>query len=182
MTFGSAQPSRLSSLQSKVRNWRTPPLSKEHLSIYLNDHLASADLALEIVDHLAAEAPDLASSLAALRREIGEDRSQLRLIMASLNIPESRVRKAGTWIAEQVAEAKLAVDDDPNGPLRRLERLEALSLGIEGKIALWRALDAVPAKGAFGQINYEQLCRRGEEQRSRVEGWRLQAAADTLVV
>jgi len=62
--------------------------------------------------------------------------------------------------------AKLEVDDDQNGPLRRLERLEALALGIEGKIALCRALDVVPAKGAIGQINYERLCRRGEEQRS----------------
>jgi len=157
-------------------------VSKEHLAVYLNDHLAGANLALEIVDHLADETPDLASSLATLKAEIDEDRGQLKALMASLNISESRVRKAGSWIAEQVAEAKLEVDDDQNGPLRRLERLEALALGIEGKIALWRALDAVPEKGAIGQINYERLCRRGEEQQARIEVWRLQAARDALLI
>ena len=156
-------------------------LSKEHLVVYLNDHLAGADLALEIVGHLAAENPDLASSLAALRTDIDEDRAQLKALMAKLNIPESRVRKAGTWIAEQIAEAKLEVDDDQNGPLRRLERLEALSIGIEGKIALWKALDAA-VKGADEQVNYDQLRRRGEEQRSKVEDWRLQAARDALII
>jgi hypothetical protein len=157
-------------------------LSKEHLAIYLNDHLAGANLALEIVDHLAAETPVLASPLAALRTEIDEDRGQLKALMAGLNIPESRVRKAGSWITEQVAEAKLAVDDDQNGPLRRLERLEALLMGIEGKIALWRALDAAPAKVPAGKINYEQLRRRGEDQLSKVENWRLQAARDALII
>jgi hypothetical protein len=157
-------------------------LSKQHLAIYLNDHLAGANIALEIIDHLAAETHDLASSLAALRTQIEEDRAQLKTLMTSLNIQESRVRKAGTWIAEQVAEAKLTVDDDQTGPLRRLERLEALSIGIEGKIALWWALDAVPAKSMFGQINLEQLRQRAETQRSLVEAWRLQAARDALVL
>jgi hypothetical protein len=157
-------------------------LSKEHLAIYLNDHLAGANLALEILDHLAAETPDLASSITTLKTEIDEDREQLKSLMTSLSIPESRVRKAGSWLAEQVAEVKLEVDDDENGPLRRLERLEALAVGIEGKIALWQALDTVPTKGAFGKIDYERLCRRGEEQRSRVEVWRLQAARDALLI
>jgi hypothetical protein len=60
--------------------------------------------------------------------------------MGDLNIAESRVRKAGSWIAEGVAEVKLDVDDDPQGPLRRLERLETLAIGIDGKVALWQAL------------------------------------------
>jgi hypothetical protein len=157
-------------------------MSKQHLAIYLNDHLAGANIALEIIDHLAAEARDLASPLATLRSQIEEDRAQLQSLMSSLNIPESRVRKAGTWVAEQVAEAKLTIDDDQKGPLRRLERLEALSIGIEGKIALWRSLDAAPAKETVEQIDFERLCRRGQEQRSLVETWRVQAARDALAI
>jgi hypothetical protein len=157
-------------------------LSKKHLATYLNDHLAGANLALEVLDHLASETPDLASSLATLRSEIREDREQLKALMASLNIPESRVRRAGSWIAEQVTEFKVEVDDDENGALRRLERLEALAVGIDGKIALWRALDAVPTKGVSGQNSYEHLSRRAAEQRSQIEVWRLQAARDALVI
>jgi hypothetical protein len=157
-------------------------LSKEHLAIYLNDHLAGSNVALEVLDHLAVEAPDLASSLANLKTNINEDRQQLLALMASLNIAESRARKAGSWIAERVAEVKLEVDDDQTGPLRRLERLETLEIGIEGKIALWRALNAISTNRPLGELNYESLIRRGEEQRDRVEVWRLQAASNALVI
>jgi hypothetical protein len=157
-------------------------LSKEHLAIYLNDHLAGSNFVLEILDHLAAEAPDLAPSLATLKTDIHDDCQQLKTLMTSLNIPESRARKAGSWIAERVAELKLEVDDDENGPLRRLERLEALGVGIDGKIALWRALNVVPANDALRDINYERLIRRGEEQRARLEVFRLQAAGDALAI
>ena len=98
-------------------------MSKEHLATYLNDHLAGANLAPEIIDHLTKENPDLMPALMALKTDIFEDRHQLTTLMARLNITQSRVRKAGTWIAESVAEVKLDVDDDPHGPLRRLERL-----------------------------------------------------------
>jgi len=144
--------------------------------------LAGATVALEILDHLASESPDLAPSLKTLRTDILEDREQLKALMARLNIQESRARKAGGWIAERVAEVKLEVDDDQKGPLRRLERLEALSIGIEGKVALWRALNAVPANDALVHVDCEKLSRRGEEQRAQVEAWRLQAARDALVI
>jgi len=102
----------------------------------LNDHLAGSSVAIEILDHLASEASGLNPSLTSLKQDIVEDRVQLKTLMARLNIPESRVRKAGSWIIEGLTEVKLDVDDDANGPLRRLERLEALALGIDGKIAL----------------------------------------------
>jgi hypothetical protein len=155
-------------------------VSKEHLATYLNDHLAGSNFAMEVLDHLAAENPHLKPSLNALKKDIEEDREQLRIVMQHLNIPESRVRKAGMWIAESVAEVKLEVDDDPNGPLRRLERLEALAMGIDGKIALWRALQAAPANEILAEIDHELLIQRGQEQRSRVEVLRLQAARAAL--
>jgi hypothetical protein len=156
-------------------------VSQEHLATYLNDHLAGANAALEILDHLVTESPDQAVPLTALKSDIAEDHRQLRILMAGLNILESRIRIAGSWIAETLAEAKLGVDDDPTGPLRRLERLEALAIGIEGKIALWRALDAVASSNSeLGKLDYERLIRRGQEQRARVEMLRLDAARSAL--
>ena len=154
-------------------------MSKEHLSIYLNDHLAGANVALEILDHLASEASDWSSLLAALKTEIEEDREQLLAVMARHGIEESRVRKAGGWLAEFLAEFKLEVDDDSEGPLRRLERLEALAIGIEGKIALWRALHAA-AGGDLKEMDYERLTQRGRDQRTRIEALRLEAARAAL--
>ena len=155
-------------------------MSKEHLATYLNDHLAGANFAMEVLDHLASENPHLKPSLDALKKDIEEDREQLRILMGHLNIAASRVRKAGSWIAEGVAEVKLDVDDDPQGPLRRLERLEALAIGIDGKVALWQALQATPPNEALAGLNYELLTQRGQEQRSRVEVLRLQAARAAL--
>ena len=60
----------------------------------------------------------------------------------SAAVAESRTRKATAWLTEKVTELKLRLDDPAGGALRLLEALEAVSLGIEGKRALWRALAA----------------------------------------
>ena len=156
-------------------------MSKEHLSTYLNDHLAGSSLAVEILDNVTSEAPSLSGPLNALKAEIEQDREQLKMIMAKQHIKESRVRKTGGWIAAGLAELKLGVDDDSEGHLRRLERLEALAIGIEGKMALWKALDAAARSNAeLGGIDYERLTQRAREQRSRVETLRLEAAREAL--
>ena len=156
-------------------------MSKDHLATYLNDHLAGSHLAVEILDHLSAETPGLSAILTGLKAEIEEDREHLKRLMARQQIEESRVRQAGGWVAERLAELKLVVDDDAKGRLRRLERLEALSLGIEGKIALWRALDAAARTNAeLAGTDYERLIQRGQDQRARVETLRLHAAREAL--
>jgi hypothetical protein len=156
-------------------------MSKEHLSTYLNDHLAGSTLAVEILQHLTSESPSLGGPLAALKAEIEEDRDQLKTLMAKQQIEESRVRKAGGWIAERLAALKLGVDDDAHGRLRRLERLEALAIGIDGKIALWGALDAAASSNAeLAGIDYERLTQRGRDQRARVETLRVEAAREAL--
>jgi hypothetical protein len=151
-------------------------VSKEHLGTYLNDHLAGSHTAVETLDRLLDEAPDLRTALAQLKTEIEEDREQLRSLMRSLDIAESTVRKAGGWFAERATSLKLVVDDKATGPLRRLERLELLSLGIEGKIAMWRALQAVAGTdNALDILDYARLTERGQDQRVRVEAMRLEA-------
>jgi hypothetical protein len=52
-----------------------------------------------------------------------------------------------------------------------------LALGIQGKLALWRALSVVAADNATRRVaDYEQLAKRAKEQHRRVEDLRLQAA------
>ena len=151
-------------------------VSKEHLATYLNDHLAGSHTALETLDRLHAEAEDLRPGLAQLKKEIEEDREQLRALMRSLSIAESTVRKAGGWLAERAASIKLGMDDKAEGPLRRLERLELLSLGIEGKIGMWHALETVAVTERLLRVlDYSLLKERGRDQRARVEAMRLEA-------
>ena len=158
-------------------------MSKEHLSTYLNDHLAGAVIALEVIDQLAIEAPDLKAILLETKSEIDADREQLIGLMKKLDIAESRVRKAGAWFAEQIAEAKFEMDDQAGGLLGRLERLEALALGIEGKLSLWRALEAASAtNAALGELDYATLSQRAKDQRERIESLRIQTARAALTM
>ncbi len=156
-------------------------MSKEHLANYLNDHLAGSVAALEIVAHLEAEAPELTPDLAGLRTDIQADRQELAALMDRLGISESRIRKAGGWLAEKLTEFKLDVDDPSDGALRRFESLETLALRIDGKRALWRALSAAAESAAeLRGLDYARLMQRAEEQRSRVEVFRLQEARSAL--
>ncbi len=56
-------------------------LSKEHLATYLNDHLAGANFAVELLDHLISENTHLKPGFDALKKDIEEDREQLRILM-----------------------------------------------------------------------------------------------------
>jgi hypothetical protein len=158
-------------------------MAGKYLATYLNDHLGGSEVALELLEHLerAHAGTPLASFAAELRAEIAADRRELEDLMARLVVAVSRPRKAAAWLSEKLTELKLRLDDPQRGALRRLEILEALSVGIEGKRLLWRALGAA-AEGApeLGGTDYGRLERRAEEQRGRVETARLEAAREAL--
>ena len=156
-------------------------MADEHLATYLNDHLAGSVLAVDLLERLEVADTDMTDSLAALRNDIEADRRELQALMSRLGIVESRSRKVSGWLAEKLTQLKLRVDDRASGSLRLLESLEAVALGIDGKLALWRALKvaAEVASGLQG-IDYERMTQRAEEQRQRVEVLRLEAAKAAL--
>jgi hypothetical protein len=154
----------------------------ENLGTYLNDHVAGSVLALELLDHLIdlPETPDR-RLLTQLRNEIQEDQDVLQQLLQSVGAKESTVRKAAAWLTEKLGRAKLRMDESGSGELRVLEGLETLSLGIQGKQALWRSLatlgDAVPPLKA---LDLTRLQARAREQFERVDQLRLQAARRAL--
>jgi hypothetical protein len=158
-------------------------MANKHIATYLNDHLAGSVVALELMEHLEAAHADtpLESFLSELRADVAEDRRELEALMSRLQVTESHTRKATAWVSEKVTEVKLRLDDPAGGALRLMEALEVLSLGIEGKRSMWRALATV-AEGAdwLRVVDYERLIARAEEQRSRVEAERLKAAKAAL--
>jgi hypothetical protein len=159
-------------------------MADQNIAIYLNDYLAGSVVALELLEHLEAEhtGTPLERFLAELRADIAADRQELLSLMGRLDVAESRSRKASAWLAEKITELKLRLDDPARGALRLFESLEALSLGIEGKRALWLALAAAAEQAsALRILDYERLTRRAEEQRSRVETKRLEAAKKALI-
>ena len=154
-------------------------MAEEHIATYLNDNLAGAIVAIELLEHLEAAhaSTPLAAFLAELRTEIVADREALEALMRQLQVAESRTRKGTAWLGEKVTQLKLRLDDPSGGPLRLFEALEVVAIGIEGKRALWRALTAA-AEGTprLRVVDYERLEQRAEEQRQRVEVRRLEAA------
>jgi hypothetical protein len=159
-------------------------MAEQHVATYLNDHLAGSVSALELLQHLerAHAGTPVATFATELRTDILADRQELEALMAQLKLAVSRPRKAAMWLAEKVTELKLELDDPAGGALRLLEVCEAVSVGIEGKRLLWRALAAAAeATSRLRTTDYARLEKRAEEQRRRVEAVRLEAARAALV-
>ena len=158
-------------------------MADQHIATYLNDHLAGSVVAVELLEHMesAHAGTALESVFAALRADIEEDRKVLESLMNRLDVAQSSTRKATAWLTEKVTEIKLRVDDPAGGALRLLEASEAVSLGIEGKLGLWRAL-AVVAKEEprLRVVDYDRLIERAVDQRDRAEEVRLEAAKRAL--
>ncbi len=91
------------------------------------------------------------------------------------------MRKAAAWLTEKIGEAKLELDATGGGELRLLEALEALGLGIQGKLGLWRALESASAgTPELGRLDLSRLERRARDQFERVETLRLQVAKSAI--
>ena len=157
-------------------------MTRRVLVTYLNDHLAGAVAALELLDHLL-ELPPLANRdlLTRLREEIEQDKKVLQGLIKELGGKESPVRKAAAWVSEKIAQIKLKMDDPDSGELVEFESLETLALGIQGKLSLWRALAAVADRNpGLSSVDLAELQARARDQFERVEQLRLQAARRAL--
>jgi hypothetical protein len=159
------------------------PVSTGHLATYLNDHLAGAMVALELLEHLqkAHAGTPMEKFAADLYAEIDEDRQVLINLMSKLNIAESRTRQAAAWLTEKAGRVKLRFDDPSGGDLLLYQILETLSLGIEGKSSLWTALEAAAEDAPALRVeNYDALRQRAVQQRDRVESHRITTARRTF--
>ncbi len=155
-------------------------MSTKNLTAYLRDHAAGAAGALDLVAHLVsiyAGSPD-AKFFEKLRMQIEEDRATLDRLLSRLRASESTVFNAMSRAGEKLARVKLLLTGPSEG-LGRLEALDALSLGIEGKRALWLALAAV-AIPKLQVVDFSALARRAAAQRKAVERRRIAAARCVL--
>jgi hypothetical protein len=154
------------------------------LSIYLNDHLAGSIGAIQMLEDLIEtyRGNPLEHFLKALSADVQSDQRELKRLMKALDIEESKVRKAGAWMAEKASRLKLRVPDSGEPNLALLQSLETLSLGIMGKRLLWRTLGA--AIGAIVQaigLDLGRLERRAAEQFERVEEQAFKVARQIFV-
>jgi hypothetical protein len=160
------------------------PVSTDRLSIYLNDHLAGATAGLELARRASANnrSTDYGRVLTELVAEIDQDRNALMELMKRFSINRDRVKLLLSWGVEKVGRLKLNGTILHYSPLSRLEELELLALGVEGKLALWQALRvSYGTDPRLGGIDLEALIKRARSQRRRLERQRLRAAEEALV-
>jgi hypothetical protein len=125
------------------------------------------------------EGGELGTVLKRLAREIEEDRDTLLAVMDRLGIGKDRVKVAVGWAGEKAGRLK------PNNrllgysPLSRLEELEGLALGVEGKRSLWQVLRHL-AEPRLSEFDFDALLERARSQRDQLQERRLAAALDAF--
>ena len=153
------------------------------LEIYLNDHLAAATGARELVKRAASSNRDRSygAFLERLALAIEEDRNSLLEIMRRLEVGVDQLKVMGGWAAEKLGRFKLNGRLLGYSPLSRVVELEILGLGITGKLALWRTLERLSAqKPALAEVDLPDLVRRAESQLDELERQRLAAALEAF--
>jgi hypothetical protein len=157
-------------------------MNQRMIGIYLNDHLAGSVMGSRLAKRIARqnEGNEYGTKVAGIAREIEEDKATLHELMDRLGIGERRAQMAMAWVAEKAMRLK------PNGrllrysPLSRVLELEALTMGITGKLELWRSMEAVENGAKVPGFDFTQLAQRAETQRDQVEDLRVRAAREAL--
>jgi hypothetical protein len=153
------------------------------LAIYLNDHLAAATAARELVRRAAGSnrGSEYGPFLERLAVEIDEDRESLLEIMRALGVGVDRVKVLAGWSGEKLGRLKLNGRLLGYSPLSRMVELEALTLGVNGKLGLWRVLgELAPREPRLARFDFDELIARGERQLDGLESQRLRAAAEAF--
>jgi carbon monoxide dehydrogenase subunit G len=144
-------------------------VNTELLGIYLNDHLAGAMASTELARRISRTHPELR----ALADDVEADRRELLDLMRASGV-EPRPHKAAIgWLTEKAGRLKLNGRLLGRSPLSDVLELEALRVSIDGKAAMWRALQTLPGADAE---RLDRLLRRAEGQAGLIEQHRIRIA------
>jgi hypothetical protein len=149
------------------------------LKTYLNDHLAGAGLALDLLEAMrdGHKTESLGRFAESILVEVAKDRDTLQQLAVRIGAGPNTLKEFGAWLAEKTSRMKLG---GAVGDFEVFEALEFLSLGIQGKLSLWHALQEVP-DSRLGYLDLAHLVTRAESQYEQVEARRLSTAATALM-
>ena len=153
------------------------------LDVYMNDHLAGSAAAVELVERIRDnnEGTDLARAMERLLGDIEADQATLAAIMERLGVDPSTPKQAAGKVLETLSRFRLNERVTGSAEVSLLMELETLSLGIEGKLSLWRSLGEITGSlPELADFDLPTLAARAVSQRAVVEPFRLQAAGAAL--
>ena len=151
------------------------------LETYLNDHFAGATAGVNLAKMAAEEhkSDEHGAFFGEIASEISTDYDTLQELMTSLGVQESATKGAAAEIGSKLMAPKFTAGDDDE--LNAFVTLETLSIGVEGKICMWKALKTIEdSNAAFKQFDIDDLLARGESQRERIEAERQKMAPRAL--
>lgn len=153
------------------------------IDVYLNDHLAGATFGADLARQLEARTEGTAfqPEMSRLAGEIEADLDTLTDLMERLGATRNPGKRAAAWVAEKASRLKLTGVSSGNDEIGTFLSIEALSLGVEGKAALWTTLREL--RGHYPQLassNLDDLIQRAQRQRQILETERIAAAKRSL--
>jgi hypothetical protein len=146
------------------------------LGKYLNDHLAGAAFAIDLLRALRRKhkRDGFSSDIESLLLQIEDDRDELRRVAKRVGIQPSGFKQALARLLEKLSRPKLIKSHEE--ALSSFQAFEMLALGILGKQALWDALsvlDNLPVR----EVDLLRLKQRAKKQHAVAEKVRLDLAA-----
>lgn len=153
------------------------------LDVYLNDHLAGSTMGVDLARqlHERNEGAPLGDLMGRLAAQIEDDRATLEALMERLGTTSNPLKEGASWLAEKASRLKFSGASTGDRDLGNYLALETLSLGVEGKLALWQALDAgareVPE---VAELDLTALIEGARSQRAALERERLALAPAAL--
>jgi len=147
------------------------------LAVYLHDHMAGSKFAVELLESLRDryQGESLGKTAGELVVEIEKDRAVLERVIQRVGRSSPDLKTGLAWVTEKLARLKLGSGTEYSAGT--LEAVETLTLGIQGKIALWKSLAAIEASDARVRgEDYQSLIERAMDQFRVLDARRIEVA------
>jgi hypothetical protein len=157
-------------------------MAQQPIHVYLNDHLAGATAGVDLARQ-AAERHDgeLGEFFAQLADEISGDYNTLTSLMDRMDAHASGAKEVLAKAGSEISEAKFSGESTDDPEFGTFVTLETLSIGVEGKFCMWKALKVVADEyPELTSADIDTLIERAQAQRDRLEGKRLEIAGSAL--
>jgi hypothetical protein len=157
-------------------------MAEQPVHVYLNDHLAGATAGADLAKQ-AAERHDgeLGEFFAQLADEVGADYNTLTSLMDQMDAHASGAKEVLAKAGSEISEAKFSGESMDDPEFGTFITLETLSIGVEGKLCMWKALKVVADDyPELSSTDIDTLIERAQSQRDKIEGKRLEVASTAL--
>jgi hypothetical protein len=167
-------------VERTARRQRRPSVERRaNLAAYLREHLAGAQAATAVVDQLRRNrAGTSEGALAArLHDEFLEEQEVLKWLLADIGVSATSMKQRAGHAMGTVLRS---VAGGVRGELSLFRTLEALTIGVQGKRCLWRALQGLPGMPAPEGRSFVALEAQALEQWEAIDAQRRSLAIDTF--